>query len=380
MRRRSFLLGAVFQQAAPPPPLLLITTAEAARLKPPARLKTLRDQAIQQEPLSVTFHRPGPLSKAGPHDFFSEGPYWWPNPANPTGPYIRKDGQVNPDRFENNDRDLNRMSETVCTLGLAAYFHKDRAAAAHAWQLLDTWFLAPATLMNPNLEFGQAIRGVTEGRGIGIIDTRPLIWCVQGALLLQAAFPDQPRMNALRAWFASFTTWLTTSKKGIDERDNGNNHSTWWAAQVAAYAVFCHDEKAERLAYAQYRNTIVPNQLRPDGAAPEEEARTRSLSYSAMNLDGFAILCRIAANRGTDLWTYKAKDGAGVLTSAAYLIPFLEGAAAWTKPQITPIDKIRPYFPGLAGLATHNKSWLALQRKIGPLNGPWGVILEMLLQ
>ena len=99
-----------------------------------------------------------------------------------------------------------------------------------------------------------------------------------------------------------------------------------------------------------------------------------------MNLDGFAILCRIAANRGTDLWTYKAKDGAGVLTSAAYLIPFLEGAAAWTKPQITPIDKIRPYFPGLAGLATHNKSWLALQRKIGPLNGPWGVILEMLLQ
>ena len=159
MRRRSFLLGAVFHQAAPPPPLLLITTAEAARLKPPARLKTLRDQAIQQEPLSVTFHRPGPLSKAGPHDFFSEGPYWWPNPANPTGPYIRKDGQVNPDRFENNDRDLNRMSETVCTLGLAAYFHKDRAAAAHAWQLLDTWFLASATLMNPNLEFGQAIRG-----------------------------------------------------------------------------------------------------------------------------------------------------------------------------------------------------------------------------
>ncbi len=175
MLRRNFLLGASFQQAASAPPLLLVTAEEAARLKPPARFKPLRDKALKQSPLSVTFHRPGPLSKAGPHDFFSEGPYWWPDPKKPGGPYIRKDGQVNPDRFEENDRDMGRLSESVCALGLAAYFHKDRGAAEHAWKLLDTWFLAPATLMNPNLEFGQAIRGVSEGRGIGIIDSRPLI-------------------------------------------------------------------------------------------------------------------------------------------------------------------------------------------------------------
>lgn len=380
MQRRSFLLGAVFQQQAPTPPLLLITPDEAARLKPPARLRSMRDKALAQAPLSVTFHRPGPLSKAGPHDFFSEGPYWWPDPNKPGGPYIRKDGQVNPDRFNDNDRDLSRLSETVFTLGLAAYFLKDRAAAARAWLLLDTWFLAPATLMNPSFEFGQAIRGVSEGRGIGIIDARPLIWCVQGIVLLHAAFPDEPRMAGLRAWFTQFVTWLTTSKKGLDERDNGNNHSTWWTAQVAAYAVFCGDQKNELAAYAHYRDVLVPKQLRPDGAAPEEEARTRSLSYSVMNLDAFALLCRIAHNRGVDLWSHKTKEGAGVLTSAAYIIPFLDGTKPWTKQQITPIDKIRGYFPGLAGLATRNESWLALQRRSGPLGGPWGVLLEMLLQ
>ncbi len=187
-------------------------------------------------------------------------------------------------------------------------------------------------------------------------------------------------MKGLRAWFAQYVNWLTTSKKGTDERDNGNNHSTWWAAQVAAYSVFCGDQKAERAAYEQYRTAIVPKQLRPDGSAPAEEARTRSLSYSVMNLDGFSLLCRIAQNRGVDLWSYKTNEGAGVLTSAAYIIPFLDGSKPWTKQQITPVDRIRGYFPGLAGLATRNDSWLTLQRKLGPPNGAWGVLLEMLIQ
>lgn len=45
-------------------------------------------------------------SSGGKHDFFSEGPYWWPDPANPNGAFIRNDGLRNPDRFENHDDDL----------------------------------------------------------------------------------------------------------------------------------------------------------------------------------------------------------------------------------------------------------------------------------
>ena len=38
-------------------------------------------------------------SKGGPQDYYSEGDYWWPNPKDPKGPYIRRDGETNPNNF-----------------------------------------------------------------------------------------------------------------------------------------------------------------------------------------------------------------------------------------------------------------------------------------
>ena len=52
-----------------------------------------------------------------PHDYYSEAPYWWPDPANPAAPYLRKDGQTNPARFIANKNALNAMADAVFTLG-----------------------------------------------------------------------------------------------------------------------------------------------------------------------------------------------------------------------------------------------------------------------
>jgi len=38
-------------------------------------------------------------SAGGVHDFYSEGDYWWSDPKDPEGPYIRRDGMSNPDNF-----------------------------------------------------------------------------------------------------------------------------------------------------------------------------------------------------------------------------------------------------------------------------------------
>ena len=133
------------------------------------------DAALQAGPWSVTNHRPDRV-KAGPDDYYSEGPYWWPDPKNPNGPYIRKDGERNPNR-----------------------------CAEHAAKVLSVWFVDAQTRMNPNLEFGQAVRGISTGRGTGIIDTVSLIHVTQGASLLeQEGALDRGVAQGVRRWFADY--------------------------------------------------------------------------------------------------------------------------------------------------------------------------------
>src|SRR5205823_13164708 len=108
-------------------------------------------------------------------------------PKNPKGPYIRRDGERNPARFNANHDDLGKMCNALLTLGMASYWLGDRRYGDHASKLLSTWFVDPKTRMNSNLEHGQAIRGINSGRGTGIIDTVSLIYGVQGMALLEAA-------------------------------------------------------------------------------------------------------------------------------------------------------------------------------------------------
>lgn len=284
--------------------LLVVTLAQLALMRDMATrthpiLLNLADEALKAGPWSVTFHRPvGIATKAGPNDYFSEGPYWWPNPRNPNGPYIRKDGERNPSRFVANHDDLGRMSEAVLALGMGAYLFGKNACALRAADILSVWFLEPKTRMNANLEYGQAIPGVSKGRGIGLIDLNSLIYAVQGIFLLEAAGGfDASVARSVRQWFADFLHWMTPSAKGLDEKKAGNNHATWWTAKAAAFAIFTGDSSALQMAWDDYRGYLVPSQIRPNGICPREEARTNSLSYSCFNLDAFAVICRLAQIR-----------------------------------------------------------------------------------
>ena len=353
--------------AAPQNAVLLLASDEAERMRaafrkqPDRRVEKLAAAADNRGPWSVTFERPsGDLVTAAPNDYYSEGPYWWPDPKNPNGPYIRRDGERNPGRFDANHKALGDMSSAVLTLGMAAYLGSYSAAAAKAATVLRTWFIDPKTRMNPHLEFGQAVRGHNTGRGTGIIDTVSLIYCAQGIALLEAGgFLNRALLDGLRQWYLAYLQWMTTSDKGVDEKKAANNHGTWWAAQVAAFATLVGADGAKKTAWQDFRNVLVPKQIQPDGACPLEEARTRSLSYSSMNLDGFAVLCRLGDRDNEGLWRFKTSKDIGVETAFHYLLPYVVSPDTWTKQQIEKYEQDRAVWPGLAAVSLGSPEYLA---------------------
>src|ERR1051326_9195367 len=104
-------------------------------------------------------------SAGGPHDFSSEADYWWPDPKNPDGPYIQRDGMTNPDNFVAHRQLLIRFSRIVGSLASAYVVTRDERYVQQAFRHLNAWFVNSETRMNPSLLYAQAIKGRFTGRG-----------------------------------------------------------------------------------------------------------------------------------------------------------------------------------------------------------------------
>ena len=387
--RRLFLAGAAAAAALPAADskrsLILLGESDAARMRNGltserrALVEKQAGAALEAGPWSVINHRPIGIVEAAPNDYVSEGPYWWPDPKDPKAPYIRKDGQRNPNRFMGNRSDLGNMCTAILSLGMGAYFLKNPACAARANQVLPVWFIDPRTRMNPNLEHGQLTRGHDTGRGTGMIDTVSLIHLAQGVTLMELAGGiDASVASGVRQWYADYLKWATTSQKGLSEKKSGNNHATWWTAQMAAYAAFTGNAGASKMAWDHYRTYLVPTEIQPNGSCPREEARTASLGYSSMNLDAFSTICRLAQLDGVDLWHFKTAQGIGVVNAFDYLIPYLLDPKKWTKEQITPYSPGGYYFPGLAGMGLPSEKLMSAYLKLPRSESAWIQLIDML--
>jgi hypothetical protein len=276
---------------------------------------------------------------------------------------------------------MDRLSSSTLALGIGALLLDKSGCKEHAERILSVWFVNPETRMNSNLEHGQAIRGVVDGRGTGLIDTVSLIHCVQGlAFLVAARAIDESVLGGVREWFSQFLRWMMTSKKGLDEKKSGNNHATWWTAQVAAYASFLGDEATLRMAFDHYRTYLVPDEIRPNGSCPREEERTNSLSYSCFNLDAFSVLCRIAHVHGVDLWHFEAVNGASVAKACDYLVPFVLNPATWHGGQMEAFKPDSLVFPALAGLGLNSPTLLNAYGSFAHAKTAWNELISALVR
>ena len=322
---------------------------------------------LREPPVTVTAVR-AERSAGGPHDFFSEGDYWWPDPADSSKPYIRRDGETNPANFEAHRSAMRRLSQIVPALAAAYELTGDARYARHAVAHLRAWFVADATRMNPSMLFAQAIKGVATGRGIGIIDTIHLVEVAQAALVLE-------RMGAVRGadlagtkrWFIEYVEWMTTHKYGIEERDNGNNHSAAWALQVAAFSRFTGDTAKLAAMRTFFTQTLIPGQMAADGSFPRELARTKSYGYSLFQLDVMGMLAEVLSTPREDMWAFETADGRGMRKALAYMVPFIRDKATWPlKPDVMYFDAWPVRHPSLlfGGRALHEPSYVALWKTL----------------
>lgn len=297
------------------------------------------DKALQFGPVSVmekTNIPPG----GDKHDYMSLAPYFWPDPSKPDGlPYLRKDGQTNPEVKEYKDKDyMPKLVDAVYTLSLAYYFSGNPAYAEHASQLLRVWFLDSATKMNPNLNYAQAIKGVNTGRGAGLIDARHFIKVIDAIGLLKGSRSwKKEDQEGMKQWFGSFLDWMQTSRNGVDEMDAPNNHGAWYDALRLSLALFTGNTDLAKKIVMNAMDRL-DKQMDDQGKFPKEMARTISLHYTVFVMEAFFNIAQMADKVGIDCWNLTTPSGKSLKRAFDVLKPYITQAKNWDGQQIKPFD------------------------------------------
>ena len=334
-----------------------------------SRVLRLADAYLAEEPITVTASQ-SDRSAGGPHDYYSEGDYWWPDSDDPDAPYVRRDGFTNPEAFFDHREYLRRLSLVVPALAAAYRLTGDPRFARHALSHLRAWFVSDSTRMNPNLLYAQAIRGRVTGRGIGLIDTIHLVEVAQSVPVIERCACAAPNeVSSVKKWFSDFLDWMTTHPYGIQERDHGNNHSSAWAMQVAAFARLTGDE--HRLAETRrfFKEVLIPDQMALDGSFPEELGRTKPYAYMLFNLDVLAAVAQLLSTPEDDLWAFQLPDGRGLRRAVAFMAPYIADKSNWPhEPDVMHFDEWPVRHPSLlfAGLALGNHGYVSLWKTLDP--------------
>jgi len=287
------------------------------------------NKALQEAPVTVTAEH-SIRSAGGKHAFYSEGDYWWPNPASPDSPYIQKDGMTNPDNFVAHRQAMIRFSRIVGALASAYKITGNEKYVRAILKHCKAWFVDTNTYMYPSLEYAQAIKGRATGRGIGIIDTIQLMEVVEALEAIeQSKEADKNTFTRIRQWFITYLHWLTTHPYGKDEMNATNNHGTCWVMQVAAFAKFTGNQQLLNFCKERYKTVLLPHQMAADGSFPLELKRTKPLGYSIFNLDAMCTICQLLSTPTDNLWQYETPDGKNIRKGIAFLAPFLADKDQW---------------------------------------------------
>ena len=309
-------------------------------------LLSYADELMIKGPYSVVYGKKNPAG-GDPHDYCSMSPYWWPDPEKPDGlPYVRKDGQVNPERLKYDKTQSSELHNTVEILTMAYLYSGDSRYAQRAEYLIRIWFLEDSTRMNPNMNYAQFVPGRSEGRSFGIIESRVFLYVLDYAsILFKNNELTHDTYKGLINWAEEFLDWLMTSPHGKKERKAKNNHGSWFDVQAMGFAILTQQDNVIRdIAGNLYRSRIKKHILH-DGRQPEELKRTRSFFYSGFNLNAITRIYLLAMLN----FSLSDSDNEKVLSEIQHALDYLYPYAI--KPESWPFKQIGSFEDGRYMLA-----------------------------
>ena len=316
---------------------------EDSSLPPEAKTMAIKsvkeaDKRVGKPVITITENENLQASK-DPHDYFSIGRYFWPDPSKSDGlPWINRDGETNPDAVKASDeKKLGEMIHAVEYLALAYYLTGEEKYGAEAARFLRGFFLDAETKMNPHLDYGQSVPGKATGRGWGLIDTRGFMVLPDVLKLLERcpAWTAKDR-EGMKAWWTAYGNWMQTSKIGLQEKSAPNNHGAAYDVQLSAVLVMAEKENEAKKVLGESLANRLDAHITPEGKQPRELARTKSWSYSCFNLKNICKGGVMAQSLGVGFWDHQGPEGRGSLKKAMlFLVPFLKNPGSWPEKQIT---------------------------------------------
>ena len=297
------------------------------------------DEYLTQKAVSVTDREKS--FAPDKHHYESISIYRWPNPENPNGPWIRKDGIVNPES-NNYDRVLiGKMKSRVEYLSIAYYLTLDAKYYDAATEQIRVWFINKDTYMYPVMEYGQITPGHDGNKGheYGLIEMyaaiHPVLESVR--LLNNITKIDDYTYKEFQKWCKDFVMWCETSELGKKEKNAPNNHGIALDVTMLNMALFAgYSECVDRI-NNEFMESRIKTQIADDGSMPKEAERATAYHYHIYNLTHIIDYCLIRESLNKHYY----KENKKYIDSAVdYLLSYVNNRERWPYKEIGDWNKL----------------------------------------
>lgn len=257
--------------------------------------------SVAQKELTVT---------GEPHDYESLATYAWPDPNNPEGPYITRDGSTNPEAYKYCWKLLQTLSDRLIKFSRAYYMTGETRFAEACRQQLYAWFIDQDSYMIPSFKYGQFIPGRNDGLGYPgaaaeayyLVD---VVECIE--LLKENGELDEEMDRQLRWWFQDMANWLYTSEQGRRMGQVRDNIGVMYDILLYRICRYTGQQDICNDISRNFTTRRLNQHIQRDGSQPQELKRTQAFMYSAYNLEHFVDFCVMLERSGVRYYKQNRK-------------------------------------------------------------------------